>query len=119
MFASAYDGWAFAVETFVKIYASKLKMSEPVLRKTLWGDFYINAKEKKIMRGAAAKGKKPIFVQLVLDNIWALYQTVLVDKDKEKLEKMVGSLGLKVAPRDLRSTDPKVIDVSRDIFRTL
>ena len=109
IFASAYDGWAFSVETFIQIYSAKLKMSEHVLRKTLWGDFYINTKEKKIMKGAMAKNKKPLFVQLVLDNIWAVYHTTLQDKDKEKLEKMTVSLGLKIPPRDFRSTDFKTI----------
>lgn len=105
--SSAYDGWAFSIDTFANIYATKLKMSESVLRKTLWGDFFLNAKERKIMKGALIKNKKPLFVQLVLDNIWSMYQTILIDKDKEKLEKMTNALGLKIAPRDLRTTDMK------------
>ena len=64
-------------------------------------------KEKKILKGAHARNKKPLFVQLVLDNIWMLYQTILVDKDKQKLDKMIQTLGLKISPRDLRSTDTK------------
>lgn len=109
MFASAYDGWAFSIDTFINMYSKKLNMSEQVLRKTLWGDFYILAKEKKIMKGANSKNKKPLFVQLVLDNIWSMYQTTLVDKDKDKLEKMTNALGLKIAPRDLRTTDFKAL----------
>ena len=66
-------------------------------------------KEKKILKGANIKNKKPLFVQLVLDNIWSFYQTILDDKDKERLEKMIGTLGLKIPPRDLRSTDPKIL----------
>jgi len=107
VFGSASDGWAFSLETFAYIYAKKLNFNPGVLRKTLWGDYYINVKEKKILKGAYAKGKKPLFVQLVLDNIWALYQTVLVDKDKTKLEKMVSTLGLKVSARDMKSADLK------------
>ena len=107
VFASAVDGWAFSIDTFAEIYAKKLSFNLSVLRRTLWGDYYINVKEKKILKGAAAKNKKPLFVQLVLDNIWALYQTVLVDKDKEKLDKMIATLGLKISARELRSTDSK------------
>ena len=107
VFGSASDGWAFSLETFSHLYAKKLNFNPSVLRKTLWGDYYINVKEKKILKGAYAKGKKPLFVQLVLDNIWALYQTVLVDKDKTKLEKMVSTLGLKVSARDMKSADLK------------
>ena len=57
--------------------------------------------------GAQAKAKKPLFVQLILDNIWALYEAVGGGRDREKVEKIVASLNLKVSNRDLRSTDPK------------
>jgi len=107
IFASAYDGWAFSIETFADIFSKKLNFSPTVLRKTLWGDYYLNMKEKKIMKGAHTKNKKPLFVQLILDNIWMFYQTIMVDKDKPKLEKMIQTLGLKISPRDLRSTDSK------------
>merc|ERR1719187_200100 len=105
VFGSAIDGWAFSLDTFANIYCNKLGFSESVLRKTLWGDYYINMKAKKILRGASLKAKKPLFVQLVLDNIWAVYEAIVLRKDKEKLEKIVSSLSLKVSPRDLRSTD--------------
>jgi len=106
VFACAGDGWAFSIDTFAEIYSKKLNFNLQVLRKTLWGDYYINTKEKKIMKGAFLKNRKPLFVQLVLDNIWAVYNTIL-EKEKEKLEKMIGMLGLKVPPRDLRSSDVK------------
>ncbi|KAI4901955.1 hypothetical protein NFI96_032216, partial [Prochilodus magdalenae] len=56
-----------------------------------------------------SKGKKPLFVQLVLDNIWSLYDAVVTRRDKEKVEKVLASLGLKVMARDLRHSDPKVL----------
>jgi len=107
VFCSAVDGWAFSLNTFAKIYSKKLGFSENVLQRTLWGDFYINMKAKKIFSGAGAKAKKPLFVSLVLENIWAVYDTVMVRKDKEMLQKMVTSLSLTIPPRDLRSTDPR------------
>ena len=60
------------------------------MNKSLWGDYYINKKMKKFSRGANASGKKPLFVSLILDNIWAVYETVMIQKDKEKLEKIIG-----------------------------
>ena len=107
VFSSAYDGWAFSINTFSKIYSSKLGFSEKALNRFLWGDYYINKKLKKFCKGANASGKKPLFVSLILDNIWSLYDVVMVQKDKEKLEKIIGSLGLTIPPRDLRSTDPR------------
>nr|XP_046243837.1 elongation factor-like GTPase 1 isoform X2 [Scatophagus argus] len=109
VFASAIDGWGFSIQQFAHIYSQRMGIKAEVLLKTLWGDFYLNAKAKKIMKGAQAKGKKQLFVQLVLDNIWSLYDAVVTRRDKEKVEKVVTSLGIKVMARDLRHSDPKVL----------
>ena len=107
VFASAYDGWAFDLSTFASIYSERLGFSQTVLQKTLWGDYYVNSKTKKIMKGASSKGKKPLFVSLILENIWALYDSIMVGKDTEKIQKIVNTLNIKVAPRDLRSNDAR------------
>ncbi|XP_070758069.1 elongation factor-like GTPase 1 isoform X1 [Enoplosus armatus] len=109
VFASAIDGWGFSIQQFAHIYSQRMGIKAEVLLKTLWGDFYLNAKAKKIMKGAQAKGKKQLFVQLVLDNIWSLYDAVVTRRDKEKVEKVVTSLGVKVMARDSRHSDPKVL----------
>lgn len=107
LFTSAIDGWGFGIEHFAEIYGQKIGIKKEILLKTLWGDYYINMKAKKIMKGDQAKGKKPLFVQLILENIWSLYDAVL-KKDKEKIEKIVTSLGLKIGAREARHSDPKV-----------
>ncbi|XP_052618909.1 elongation factor-like GTPase 1 [Peromyscus californicus insignis] len=107
VFTSAIDGWGFGIEHFARIYSQKIGIKKEVLLKTLWGDYYINMKAKKIMRVDQAKGKKPLFVQLILENIWSLYDAVL-KKDKEKIDKIVTSLGLKIGAREARHSDPKV-----------
>ncbi|XP_037553220.1 elongation factor-like GTPase 1 [Nematolebias whitei] len=109
VFASAIDGWGFSIQQFAEIYRRRMGIKTEVLLKTLWGDFYLNFKAKRIMTGAQAKGKKPLFVQLVLDNIWSLYDAVVTRRDKENVEKVVTSLGVKVMDRDLRHSDPKVL----------
>uniref|UniRef100_A0A8B9XLV5 Elongation factor like GTPase 1 n=1 Tax=Bos mutus grunniens TaxID=30521 RepID=A0A8B9XLV5_BOSMU len=106
VFTSAIDGWGFGIEHFAKIYSQKTGIRKEVLLKTLWGDYYINTKAKKIMKVDQAKGK-PLFVQLILENIWSLYDAVL-KKDKEKTDKIVTSLGLKIGAREARHSDPKV-----------
>ena len=40
------------VSHFTELYAKKLGIQADVLRKTLWGDFFLNAKTKRIYRGA-------------------------------------------------------------------
>ncbi|XP_058012282.1 elongation factor-like GTPase 1 isoform X2 [Ahaetulla prasina] len=107
VFASAIDGWGFGIEHFATLYSQKMGIKPSVLLKTLWGDYYLNMKAKRIMKVDQLKGKKPLFVQLVLENIWSLYEAV-TKRDKEKIEKIISSLGLKIAARELRHTDPKV-----------
>ncbi|XP_035996623.1 elongation factor-like GTPase 1 [Fundulus heteroclitus] len=109
VFASAIDGWGFSIQHFACIYSQRMGIRSEVLLKTLWGDFYLNAKTKRIMKGAQAKGKKPLFVQLVLDNIWTLYDAVVARRDEEKVKKVLTSLGITVMTRDLRHSDPKVL----------
>ncbi|KAM4744992.1 elongation factor-like GTPase 1 isoform 2-T3 [Anableps anableps] len=109
VFASAIDGWGFSIQHFAHIYSQRMGIRRELLLKTLWGDFYLNTKIKRIMKGAQAKGKKPLFVQLVLDNIWSLYDAVVSRRDNQKVEKVVTSLGIKVMTRDLRHSDPKVL----------
>jgi ribosome assembly protein 1 len=75
IFSSAIDGWAFTVKQFAAIYEKKLSMKRSTLEKILWGDFYFDPKTKRILSSKHLKGRnlKPMFVQLVLDNIWAVY----------------------------------------------
>lgn len=107
VFSSAIDGWGFSIDQFAELYSQKIGIKASVLLKTLWGDYYLNTKAKRIMKGAQSKGKKPLFVQMVLDNIWSLYDAVM-NRENEKIEKMVSLLGLKIGARESRHADPKV-----------
>ncbi|KAF9334511.1 Cytoplasmic GTPase/eEF2-like protein (ribosomal biogenesis) [Podila minutissima] len=111
IFASAIDGWAFRVDQFAAIYAQKLGMKEAVLRKCLWGDFYLDPKTKRVIGYKGLKGRalKPLAIHLVLDNVWKIYDVVVVQPDREMTEKVVKSLNLKVLPRDMRSKDTRAI----------
>ncbi|XP_070543409.1 elongation factor-like GTPase 1 [Ptychodera flava] len=108
IFASAIDGWGFSISHFADMYASKLNIKADILRKTLWGDFYLNTKTKRIMKGAQNKAKKPLFVQFVLENLWSVYEAVQIRRDTDKIEKIVKSLNLKISNRDARHNDGRI-----------
>ena len=76
IFCSAIDGWAFTVRQFAGIYEKKLGMSRKVLEKVLWGNFYLEPTTKRVIGPKHLRGRslKPIFVQLVLGQVWAVYQ---------------------------------------------
>lgn len=85
IFCSAVDGWAFTIRQFAAIYEKKLGIKRTVLEKVLWGDYYLDPKTKRVLGVKHLKGRalKPMFVQLVLDSIWAAYQaTTGGDKGK-------------------------------------
>lgn len=105
--ASAYDGWAFRVDQFAAIYEQKLGIKRSLLNKVLWGDFYLDPKTKKVLPQKRLQGRnlKPMFVQFVLDNIWAVYDSAMLHRDQDKVEKIIKTLNLKVLPRDIKSKD--------------
>lgn len=70
----------FSIDTFANLVSNKLGVKVDVLKKTLWGDFYLHAKTKRIMKGAQEKAKKPIFVQMILENIWLIYDVIINQK---------------------------------------
>lgn len=108
LFASAVDGWGFSIADFARILSkSKLGFSENVLRKTLWGDYYLSVKEKRIQKGAQSKAKKPLFVSMVLENLSKVYEKFVVKRDKVEMCQMAQSLGVNLASRDVNHTDPK------------
>ncbi|KAG1749306.1 P-loop containing nucleoside triphosphate hydrolase protein [Suillus lakei] len=109
VFASAIDGWGFRVGKFAQLYSAKLGFKEANLRRVLWGDFYLDPKTKKVISHKHLRGRvlKPLFVQFVLENIWAVYDAVVMNPNTEKVTKIVTALNLKILPRDLRSKDSR------------
>ena len=79
VFSSAADGWAFTIRQFARLYEKKLGINRSLLEKVLWGDYYLEPKSKRILSSKHLKGRalKPMFVQLVLDNIWAVYEATV------------------------------------------
>lgn len=81
IFASAIDGWGFRIGKFAQLYATKLGIKEANLRRALWGDYFLDPKSKKVISHKHLRGRplKPLFVQFVLENIWAVYDAVVLN----------------------------------------
>ena len=115
IFSSAVDGWAFTVRQFASLHEKKLNIKRSVLEKVLWGDFYLEPKTKRVLGSKHLKGRalKPMFVQLVLDNIWAVYEATTGGNtgkgDPAMVDKITKSLSLTIPPHVLRSRDPRAI----------
>ncbi|KAK5948467.1 Cytoplasmic GTPase/eEF2-like protein (ribosomal biogenesis) [Knufia fluminis] len=116
IFASAIDGWAFTVSQFAGIYEKKLGIKRSLLKQCLWGDFYLDPKTKKVLGQKHLKGRslKPIFVQLVLEPLWAVYEATVGGPNSDRgdpalLEKITKSLNIQIPAYVARSRDSKAI----------
>ncbi|KAL9623455.1 MAG: hypothetical protein Q9160_002348 [Pyrenula sp. 1 TL-2023] len=115
IFASAIDGWAFTIRQFAGLYEKKLGIKRSVLEKVLWGDYYLDPKTKRVLAQKHLKGRalKPMFVQLVLDSLWAVYEATTGGGkgkgDPALLEKITKSLSITIPPHIQRSRDPRAI----------
>ena len=110
IFASAIDGWGFNIGQLAKFYEIKLGAKRENLQKVLWGDFYMDPKTKKILNKKGLKGRslKPLFVTLILENIWKIYENIVIEgRNLDVIEKITKALNIKLLPRDLRSKDDK------------
>ncbi|CAD7936307.1 unnamed protein product [Amoebophrya sp. A25] len=76
LFTSAMHGWGFSVAQFASFMAKRMSCSERVLRQTLWGDYWYNPKEKKILKKRPTDGpeRRLLFAQFCLDTIARFYQ---------------------------------------------
>merc|ERR1712050_313288 len=96
-FGSGLHGWGFNVERFAKIYASKMGVDKEKMMKRLWGDSYFNAKKKTWTNVCQPEGcDKPLeraFCQFIMGPIAQLMRAIMND-DKAKYEKMMGTLGI-------------------------
>ncbi|ETS83673.1 hypothetical protein PFICI_05549 [Pestalotiopsis fici W106-1] len=115
IFSSAIDGWAFTVRQFASLYEKKLGIKRNIMEKVLWGDFYLDPKTKKVLGRKHLKGRnlKPMFVQLVLEQVWAVYAATTGGDngkgDPALLEKITKSLNITVPPHIARSRDPRLL----------
>ncbi|KTW28974.1 hypothetical protein T552_01605 [Pneumocystis carinii B80] len=108
---SAIDGWAFRINQFSEIYEKKLGIKQSILNKVLWGSFYLDPKTKDILQPKDLKGRnlKPMFVKLILENIWTIYHSIILNKDQNKIEKIISNLELKIPHREIISKDSKCL----------
>ncbi|TMW65312.1 hypothetical protein Poli38472_007954 [Pythium oligandrum] len=114
LFASAYDGWAFNIGFFAHLYSKKLELPFRVVRQALWGDYYYNAKTKKIVSKPPTVHSQTMFCSFILDPIWKTYnqlnEPVRSEEDFQALRQLTRQLRVAkvVTDRELRTTDRKL-----------
>lgn len=61
-FASAYENWAFTLDSFAPRIAKQFGMNPRALKNFLWGKYYYLQKEKKIVKKPPTPESKEMFV---------------------------------------------------------
>lgn len=118
VFASAIQGFGFTIHQFASIYEKKLGVEKAKLSKFLWGNYYLDPKTKRVVKGVNSK-RKPLFQQFIMDNIWAIYEAYQF-YDTDKISKISSALNLKnTDPHDIRTIFNQWIPVSRAIISSL
>merc|ERR1719456_1565774 len=118
-FGSGLHGWAFNIERFAKIYASKFGVEKEKMMKRLWGDSFFNAKKKSWTNVMQPEGcDKPLrraFCQFIMDPITQLMNAIMTD-DKEKYEKMMTMLGVTLKGDDKQLTGKPLMKRTMQIW---
>ena len=102
VFASAIDGWGFGIGRFAMYWAKQLSLNKNALQKYMFDDYTFNKNSKKISKlDSANSNSKPMFVSMILDPIWKLYDVAISQQNSEKAANMAKKLGVEIAKRDI------------------
>ena len=96
IFASAIHGWGFTLGPFATLLSKKLKVNRNVLLKHLWGDFFFNPTKKSVTKKSTTNKGLPMIAKYILEPIWMMYNTVLIDQKPKKAVRMAKALGVEV-----------------------
>lgn len=110
VFISALDCWGFGLIKFANIWAKRLDINKGVLQKYLFEDYAYHPAEKKLVPCDPSKPHiVPMFVKMILEPIWQLYDIAVIQGDSGKAAKMAArALGVEVTPREVSAKDPRV-----------
>lgn len=114
VFCSALDGWSFRIQDFALIYAKKMGMNFNALCKCLFGEYFYDAKNRKVLKKGASDKAKNMFSQFILDNIWAVYENVFMISSNEvelheKVTSLCAKMNLSIAEREFQFKDRKLL----------
>merc|ERR1711959_186545 len=96
-FGSGLQSWAFTLNHFASLYATKFKTEPEKLMKKMWGNNFFDPKAGKWSKkeGEGADGKPLVrgFCKFVLEPIFKMFRLIMDDK-KEKYTKLINMVGV-------------------------
>jgi len=110
---SALQGWAFTLERFAAIYATRFGMSIDKMVELLWGDHFYDPIAKTWTTSPTSAGGAPLvrgFCEFVYEPIRKLCSTVL-EGDWNAIESTVLSLGIELQREDRDATAKELVRI--------
>lgn len=110
VFASAIDCWGFGLIKIANIWSKKLDINKGALQKYLFEEYAYHPTEKKLVKCDPNKPSMvPMFVKMILEPIWQLYDIAIEQSDPTKAAKMAArALGVEITPREINAKDPRM-----------
>jgi elongation factor 2 len=106
---SGYQGWAFSIQQFGRMYAKKFGCEEKKMCERLWGDSFFDAKNKKwIKKDTNEQGTrlKRAFCEFCLAPIYQIVDATMNQKD-DKLASMCEKLGISLSNEEMELVPKK------------
>ncbi|CAG9531296.1 unnamed protein product [Cercopithifilaria johnstoni] len=94
IFASALHGYGFCLSDFVRIWSKKIDIPEKDILSKLFTDSYFS--KGIIKEGAEGLGKKTLFEQFILQPLWDVHKSSLMDEDLQKLKTFADKMNIKI-----------------------
>ncbi|KAJ5067332.1 eukaryotic translation elongation factor 2 [Anaeramoeba ignava] len=113
-FGSGLHGWAFTLNKFAKMYASKFGVQPEKFIKRLWGDNFYDPQSKKWNHTGLTANKKPLkraFCQFIIEPIQQIFQAVM-NNQIDKVVQMCTKLGI-----HLKQEEKEL--VQKDLLKTV
>eukprot|EP01062_Namystynia_karyoxenos_P034164 TRINITY_DN2504_c0_g2_i1.p1 TRINITY_DN2504_c0_g2~~TRINITY_DN2504_c0_g2_i1.p1 ORF type:complete len:857 (+),score=436.83 TRINITY_DN2504_c0_g2_i1:100-2670(+) len=106
-FGSGLQSWAFTINKFARMYATKFGVEVAKMEKRLWGDNFFDSKRKK-WTTQQGDGCTRAFCQFCMEPIRQLFDAVMNEK-KDKLEKMMKGLNIVLKGEERDYTQKKLL----------
>ena len=106
---SGYQGWAFSIQQFGRMYAKKFGCDEKKMCERLWGDSFFDAKNKKWIKkdtNDAGTRLKRAFCEFCLSPIYQIVDATMNEK-ADKLEAICSKLGLSLNTEEMELVPKK------------
>ncbi|VDN01784.1 unnamed protein product [Thelazia callipaeda] len=101
IFASAVHGYGFCLSDFASLWSSKVGIPEKEILSKFFTDSYFS--KGIIKEGAEHLGKKTLFEQFILQPLWDVHHSGLINEDLKKLKVFANKMNIEI--RNKRATE--------------